>query len=176
MRLRDRTFIEIRNARPEELAPVAELVLAAYEEFESSLPPEFLVSFTENIDETLRRKETEVIVAAIGGQIVGTVTLYAGGAPYGADALPSDWAAMRLLAVHPESRRRGVGRALTLECLRRARERELSTMLLHTLPSMTDAHAMYESLGFLRVAELDADLTDEVRVLAYRLDLKRNAS
>lgn len=148
-----------------------DLVLSAYEVFLGSLSQDFAAEFQENLEEVMLHDETEVLVAERAERIVGTVTLYAAGASYGGEALPSDWAAMRLLAVDLASRRQGVGRALTEECFRRVRKRHASTVLLHTLPSMTEARTMYEDLGFRRVPDLDAALTPEVTVLAYRLDL-----
>ncbi len=163
--------IVVRDARPEELSGVADLVLAAYEEFMTELSSDFAVAFEDSLNSILLREENEVLVAEAAGRVVGTVALYRGGAPYGSETLPPSWAAMRLLAVLPGSRNRGVGRALTLECIRRARDRHLSAILLHTLPSMAAARAMYDGLGFLRMPELDASLAPEVKVLAYRLDL-----
>jgi ribosomal protein S18 acetylase RimI-like enzyme len=161
----------VRDARPDELRAVMDLVLSAYEVFLGSLSQEFAAGFQESLKEVLLHDETEVLVAERSERIVGTVTLYPAGAHYGGEALPSDWAAMRLLAVSPAYRRQGVGRALTQECFRRVSEHHVSTVLLHTLPSMTEARAMYEDLGFRRVPDLDAALTPEVTVLAYRLDL-----
>jgi hypothetical protein len=43
-------------------------------------------------------------------------------------------------------------------------------MLLHTLPFMSAARALHESLGFRRAPELDVDYST-VTALAYLLDL-----
>jgi ribosomal protein S18 acetylase RimI-like enzyme len=161
----------IRDADPEELGAMAELVISAYEEFMSQVSGDFAAAFRDSLNGIFLDDETEVLVAERAEQVVGTVTLFGGGASYGGHTLPPDWAAMRLLAVLPGSRRQGVGRALTQECIRRSRDRHLSTILLHTLPFMTGARAMYEGLSFRRAPELDANLTPEVSVLAYRLDL-----
>ena len=163
--------LTVRDARPEELSAVADLVLEAYEEFMTVLSQDFVAAFQDGLKGILLHDENEILVAEAGEGVVGTVALYRGGAPYGGETLPPSWAAMRLLAVLPGSRRLGVGRALTLECIQRARDRHMSAVLLHTLPSMAAARAMYDGLGFRRMPELDATLAPEVRVLAYRLDL-----
>ena len=66
----------------------------------------------------------EIIVAEQNGTIVGSVVLYPGETTF---SLPDgsiytlEAPELRLLAVLPSARGRGVGRALMEECLRRAR-------------------------------------------------------
>lgn len=71
----------------------------------------------------------------------------------------------------PEARGLGIGRALTLECLRRARRLGAATVGLHTTDWMHVAQKMYERTGFRRAPELDFRHVSEVNVKAYRLDL-----
>ena len=60
------------------------------------------------------------------------------GTRYG-DGLPPGWTSLRILAIAPDWRRRGVGSALMTECLDRARNLGATRMLLHTLPFMPNA-------------------------------------
>ena len=64
-------------------------------------------------------------------------------------------AGIRLLAVAPAARGRGVGKALTRECVERARALGRSSVVLHTTRAMQTAWRMYEQLGFRRSPDLD---------------------
>ena len=52
------------------------------------------------------------------------------------------------IAVHPEARRRGIGRQLLGEVLTDARRRGLRLVALEVRPSNAEARALYESFGF----------------------------
>ena len=163
--------IRIRDARTEELDQVSTLIRAAYQEYTDFFPDMAWESYLQDaMDVHSRVGEAELIVAEMDGNVVGTVTFYPEGSRSAGEGWPHGWAGIRLLAVLPNSRGLGIGRALTQECLRRCRKRGIATIGLHTTESMSIARSMYERMGFVREPEFDFRPSEEV-VMGYRLDL-----
>jgi GNAT superfamily N-acetyltransferase len=164
----------LRTARSDELDSVSLLVRDAYEQYESLLPPEAWKFYVEDMTNVRARlNESELIVAELDGQLTGTVTLYLDVGHVSPKRWPKGWAGVRLLAVHPAYRRRGIGRALMEECVRRCRNQGVAAIGLHTIEMMDAAHRIYERMGFVRVPKYDFYPRPGVVVMAYRLDLKK---
>lgn len=92
----------------------------------------------------------EIIVAELSARIAGAVAYFAPGAPK-ASFFEPEWPVIRMLVVDPERRGHGIGHALTLECLTRARRDGAGVIALHTSPIMTVALPMYLRMGFSKV-------------------------
>jgi ribosomal protein S18 acetylase RimI-like enzyme len=163
---------DIRDVRDDELDAVADVMVAAYEEY---IPPDAageLRGYREEIrDVRSRRRHATLIVAEERAHILGAVTYYPDGSREPNAGWPRGWAVIRLLAVHPDARGRGIGRALTTECIRRARAAGSATIGLHTTEFMSVARAMYERMGFVRIPDLDFRPIPSIHVMAYHLDL-----
>jgi ribosomal protein S18 acetylase RimI-like enzyme len=86
------------------------------------------------------------------------------------ESVPEGEAYIGRLGVAPNARGRGLGRALTEECIRRARADGARTIGLATRDVMAAARAMYESLGFRYVRTVDRGGST---FLTYVLDLTR---
>jgi GNAT superfamily N-acetyltransferase len=115
----------------------------------------------------------EQLVAEWDGAIVGTVLLYPPRRmelPNG-NSLEMSWPEVRLLAVVPAERGRGVGAALMQECMCRARRAGGRVLSLHTTDLMHTALRMYERMGFVRAPELDFHAAPGMTVKGHRLDL-----
>jgi ribosomal protein S18 acetylase RimI-like enzyme len=161
----------VRDVRMDELDEAARVMKAAYEEYSALLPPGRWQEYQANIiDVRSRLPVAELIVAEIKGVIVGAVTLFLkpSGTP---ESWTPGWAGIRLLAVHPDYRGLGIGRALMDECVRRCRAGGIATIGLHTTEMMAVARRMYEKMGFKRAPEFDFHPSPQVVVMAYRLDL-----
>lgn len=158
----------MREILPEEHGEVADLVESAYlEVLGDRLDAGYLRLLR---DVAGRAEQATVLVAHDGERLVGTVTFVAGPGPYAEFSRP-DQAGMRMLAVVPGARRRGVGRALVAECVRRTRAAGRTRLLLHTVEAMVDARRLYVALGFGRRPGEDRTVPDDLRLWAYELDL-----
>ena len=89
----------------------------------------------------------EIVVAEIAADIVGAVA-YIPPNQRKAHYFDQAWPIIRSLVVDPKSRGAGIGRALTLECIKRARRDGSPVIALHTSAIMKVALAMYLRMGF----------------------------
>jgi GNAT superfamily N-acetyltransferase len=164
----------IREARPDDRDAIQVLTLAAYGEYAPRMP-RYWDGYRRNILSTLAEPAPATqLVAEEDGALLGTVLLYPTGIVLpGADpGQPKrSWPEVRLLAVAPAARGRGVGAALMQECVRRARAWGAPALALHTTPMMAAAVRLYERLGFAPAHELDLEVAPGLIVSGYRLDL-----
>lgn len=167
----------VRDARPSELAEIGDLRVAAYE------AGGFLADAS-HYGETLRtlgHDGSGQILAAVQqdggrtgadgtGRILGTVMLQlwpdAGHVVRG----PGD-AEVRALAVAPEARGRGVGRALLQAVADQARACGVRNLVLCTQKTMLAAQHLYTEAGFRRMPERDWEPVPGFTLLAYGLVL-----
>ena len=149
--------LEIRTARSADRGAIARLTLAAYREYATIMEPDAWAALDQAIRVSLA-DDTDVtrLVAELDGAIVGSAALYApDAAAYGSLASATPWPEVRLVAVSPSARGRGVARALVEECITRARTAGASALGLHTSRSMRAAMRLYERLGFVRDPDHD---------------------
>lgn len=162
----------IRIADAAEIAAVGKLGRQAYEST-YSLEPEYL----DEIEDAASRAVTAdlwVAVDRVSGELLGTIT-----APRPGERLQDDTAAdemdIRLLAVAPAARGRGVGQLLMNHSASLARARGARRIVLHTGDIMVGAQRLYERLGYERIFERETwfEFNGERReIWAYGLDLE----
>lgn len=145
--------VEIRQARPDEFAAAGDLVVDAYQAIE----PFGLGDYADELrDVEARAVDAEVLVAVDDdGTVLGVVTYVPGPTSSMAEFIEADAAGIRMLAVSLKAQGRGVGRALVIACLDRARAAGKAQIVLHTTDWMTTAHRIYERLGFRRDPSID---------------------
>jgi ribosomal protein S18 acetylase RimI-like enzyme len=163
----------LRDAHPDERAKVETLTRLAYDEFAKVMEPAAWKALEKAMHAVLNDEGGgECIIADDDGRLVGSVFLYpAGAASYGDGEVHAS-PELRLLAVAPNARKRGVGRALVQECVRRATAAGATELGLHTSKSMAEAIALYESMGFARASERDRRPAGGELVEAYRLRIR----
>ena len=172
-RLRDRSLSpyrrrvpdipEVREVRPDEYEIAGEVTALAYVEFSEPASPEWAEYLKRIADIAGRATRTTVLVAVAGDRILGSATLEL------TDHIESTWtkpvapdeAHLRMLGVHPDQRRKGIGRLLVNACIDVARATGRRRLTLETTDRMRAAQALYRSMGFrwLRAREVAPDLS-----------------
>ncbi|MBJ6118851.1 GNAT family N-acetyltransferase [Pontibacter sp. BT310] len=167
----------IRNARPSEFAAIGQLMVQVYSQLDGfpkqSEQPAYY-SLLSNIGEFTNKPETELLVAVgADGKIEGAVVYFGDMLYYGSGGTATqerNAAGFRLLAVAPAARGKGLGKLLTLECIRKAKATNQSQLIIHSTKAMQTAWMMYERLGFERAEDLDF-MQQELPVYGFRLQL-----
>ena len=136
----------LRDFRAEDAVSVNQIALEAFDEYRSAYSD--WPSFSKNIGTMATLAQNgEIIVAATESSLVGAVA-YVGPRKPKAAFFDPEWPIIRMLVVHPEHRGKGLGHALTNECIRRAQRDGASCIALHTTPIMKVALPMYQRMGF----------------------------
>jgi predicted N-acetyltransferase YhbS len=166
---------EVRNAHAEEFKEIGKLMVQVYSQLEGfpkeSEQPDYY-KLLANVGELTYKPETELLVALNNlGDIVGCVVYFSNMKYYGSGGtatLEQNASGFRLLAVSPYARGQGIGKLLTLECIKRAEEKKHRHVVIHTTAAMQTAWKMYESIGFKRAHDLDF-MQGELPVFGFRL-------
>jgi predicted thioesterase/ribosomal protein S18 acetylase RimI-like enzyme len=159
--------MELRRARPEELAALGELTVAAYADFTDG-PDDPYVTLLR--DAASRDAHGELWVAVEGEELLGCVTCCPPGSPW-RELAGEHEGEFRMLAVAPSARGRGVGAALAALGEERARAHGASAMVLSSLPEMEHAHRIYTRLGYRRAPARDWDPAPGVHLIAFVKEL-----
>lgn len=164
--------MEIREIRDDEIEQAADVVVAAYRALDGA-PPIDENGYVEQLRAVADRAREAVVLVAVddAARVVGCVTYVPDEtSPYAEGLLPGE-ASMRMLGVAVEAQRGGLGRALVQACVDRARAEGRERVFIHSGRWMRAAHAMYESLGFVRVPDRDWLPLPDVPLWGFALDL-----
>ncbi len=170
------TFI-VRIAKPIEFEEIGKLLVKVYSQLEGfpkeTDQPEYYKMLA-NVGELTNKPETELLVAvSTDGRIAGCIVFFYDMKYYGSGGtatLEQNAAGFRLLAVDPSARGQGIGKLLTNECIRKAKDRKLGQVIIHTTMAMQTAWKMYEKLDFKRSEDLNF-MQGELPVFGFRLQL-----
>ena len=167
----------VRNAKPEEFAEIGKLMVQVYSQLEGfpkeNEQPDYYKMLA-NIGELTNKPETELLVAVSAQNKIAGGVVYFGDMKYygsgGTATLEKNASGFRLLAVDPSIRGQGIGKILTHECIKKAKDRKLDQMVIHTTMAMQTAWKMYENIGFKRSEDLDF-MQGQLPVFGFRLVL-----
>ena len=90
-----------------------------------------------------------MIIAEFQDRLAGAVAYFGPNSPKGT-FFDQRWPIIRMLVVDPALRGKGIGRALSAECIARAKRDGAPIIALHTSPIMSVALPMYLRLGFAK--------------------------
>ena len=114
-------------------------------------------------DAHTRASDAELLMMVDGedgeGPVVGTITVVPPGSSL-VELATGDEFELRMLAVSPIERGRGIGAKLTQRAMDRAVELGASRVVLSTMETMHVAHRLYERMGFQRREDLDWTVID----------------
>ncbi|CAN5349667.1 GNAT family N-acetyltransferase [Rhodococcus sp. ARC_M13] len=139
-------MIEIREVLPAEFETVGELTLQSYVGggFVAGGSP-----YAERLRDTATRVEQgRVLVAVLGEEVVGSLTIAEPGTPF-ADVAQKGELEFRMLAVSPQARGSGAGTALVRAVIAEAYDRGDHSVVISTQPEMVDARRIYDRNGFV---------------------------
>ncbi|HEY0188030.1 MAG TPA: GNAT family N-acetyltransferase [Cellulomonas sp.] len=144
--------VEVRVARPADLVAAGALTAEAYH-------ADRLLDGDEGYEVELRdaerrSREAVLLVAVTGPAVVGVLSVAPYGSSYAEVAAPGE-VELRMLAVAPEARRRGIAERLVVAALRDTVARGAGRVVLSTLDSMQVAQRLYLRLGFVPAPERD---------------------
>lgn len=154
--------VRVRDAWAQDHAAIAHLTVTSYVDGGHIDPAD---AYIENLaDVAHRARQARVLVGEVrteaGAVVAGSVVLTLPGMPMSETAREGELE-FRMLAVDPRIQRRGVARALVRAAIDRAEQLEgVGAVVLTTMTTMTGAHRLYESEGFVRVPERDWRLSD----------------
>jgi GNAT superfamily N-acetyltransferase len=165
----------VRNARLSEFEDIGKLMVQVYSQLDGfpkeSEQPNYYKMLA-NVGELTNKPETEILAAVSSdGTIAGAVVYFSDMKYYGSGGTATkeqNASGFRLLAVDPLTRGQGVGKLLATECIRKAKDKKHSQVIIHTTMAMQTAWKMYENLGFKRSEDLDF-MQGELPVFGFRL-------
>ncbi|MGZ9817544.1 GNAT family N-acetyltransferase [Peribacillus simplex] len=168
-------MVKIRKALFYEVEMIREQRVKAYEEHAQSIPEGHWDALKKAISSDAdEQRDVELLVAELDGEVVGSVALF----PAKSDAYKGlvdmlDYPEIRMLAVTPQARQKGVAEALIQECIRQTKVNGLQYIGLHTADFMKTAMRLYERMGFVRLPQFDFQPADDgIIVKAYRLSIE----
>lgn len=163
--------LTVRDALPSDHDAIRELTLSVY--IGEELTDGGYAATLADVEH--RAVHAELLVADVDGVLVGSVAFARHGSAYAEITRVPDEAAFRMLAVHPQARGHGAGRALVLACMDRARTGGVRRIVISTETGMRAAQRLYYGLGFRREPERDWSPHPGIDLLCYVVDLTEPA-
>ena len=164
--------IIVRELVSEDVEAVRQLLIESYQQYEHYFTPQAWEEYSHRIVSSIDNPNVDIIlVAKHEQQVVGTLQLFRSGVQaYEIPELQILAPIIRLVAVHPDARGRGVGKTLLDTAIQHVKAVGESSIYLHTTDFMVHAVHLYKKLGFKREQSKDFSRGNMISK-CYRLDL-----
>lgn len=168
------TTYTFRRAVIDDEQQVMHLGLISYGQYKSILTEEHWQKMSSNFTGgTLFRDlilKTHGLVCEHEGKVVGMAFLIPSGNP--TPIFRTEWSYIRMVGIDPEYSGRGIARQLTKLSIEEAVNSGEKIIALHTSEFMDAARHIYESLGFIKLREIEP--IHGKRYWVYTMDLKKD--
>ncbi|MEH7334686.1 GNAT family N-acetyltransferase [Neobacillus drentensis] len=157
----------------DEKETVRNLLVESYQQYEDAYTnPQVWETYLTNIKGSVDNPDVEkILIAKSDDKILGTLQLFLSSEKaYQRPELQIFSPIVRLLAVHPEARGRGIAQELLKASLDFAKSQGADKLYLHTGDKMQKAVRLYEWLGFKRDRTKEF-MNNDILVKCYRFDL-----
>ena len=145
-------MFRLRDYLPEDAEQVNGIAVKAFQQFEGQYSDwDEFIQGVGNMSKLA--KSGEIIVAESKEELVGAVCYI--GPNIKKYYFPAESPCIRMLVVDPNARGMGIGRALTQECINRAKRDQAPHIALHTSPVMNVALPLYLRMGFEKEADIE---------------------
>jgi putative acetyltransferase len=140
--------VYIRPIQPADNAAIARVIKSVLTEFGANKPGTvFTDPTTDQLYELFQTPNAHYFVALWKGEIVGGCGIFP------TKGLPNGHIELVKLYLTADSRGKGIGKALMLDCISIAKESGYEAIYLETLPELHIAVGLYEKLGFHYLAK-----------------------
>lgn len=166
-------MITIDTLQESEKDILKQLLVEGYSQYQNSYQKlQDWLDYAENLKKSVDDPSVDkILVAREGETILGSLQLFTDSkAAYGRPELEIFSPIIRMLAVRPKARGKGIAQALLKESIHYAREKGAEHIYLHTSDKMANAIRLYEWLGFKRDTSKEFKKFNFI-VKCYRYDL-----
>lgn len=168
------SMVTIENLQDHEKDQVGRLLVESYSEYKDRYQKledweEYAKDLAASVHSSLVDR---ILVAKADNEILGTLQLYSNSEmAYNDPALGITSPIIRMLAVSPTARGKGIAQALIQECIHYSRDLGASHLYLHSGEMMSKAIRLYEWLGFKRDPSKEYDkLSHHVKCFRFELN------
>lgn len=160
-----------RYGTSDDIEQIMKVTLNAYMQFRNVISDENARVWEESLGNEMTYKELFLIarcfISEYKGKIVGSAFLIPHGNPD--KWFQSDWAYIRLVAVHSDYKGKGIGKQLIQLCIDAATSAGEKTIALHTSEFQNAARHIYDSMGFIKLMDLELMFGKQYYLYTLRL-------